>query len=501
MKLSLSIIKTELNLPILQDQILYQTLTLTGVQLYTPNLQDDILYIVTPRHIPQLQKSHKARSVILIGDEPCTGETDDIEYLQISGSCSETECLRRIQDIFFQYNRWETRIYEELNGKCRLQTIMDLGSELLRNPIALFDLSMTVICLGGREMIRKDNAVWKNILESNTPPLEILPALKNRNLYQRIITEKAAITYFLPFTGTQCIHANVFVDDKRIGSIDLQDICSPFTQKDSILTEYFTGIISLASYKTSLSKWEHEQQLQVMQKALSGDYCREDETEVLLHFLNWREGDHIKVYCFMSRDYFESNTLDYEQLHIRNNLSPSVVLHIKECIIMLVNERLWHVGSNGKKLPKLMEKLNLYCGISYPFENIALLHYAYQQAQESADFLRRTRQELTVCNFSEIFVRSFFENQTHRKSFYIHPAIHKIREYDRKSGTALLDTFYTYLAGHHTLDQCAEKLFIHTNTLKQRLRKIQELAGDDFYSETDIHLKSLISIMLLKNAY
>jgi hypothetical protein len=56
-------------------------------------------------------------------------------------------------------------------------------------------------------------------------------------------------------------------------------------------------------------------------------------------------------------------------------------------------------------------------------------------------------------------------------------AVDQLISYDRKRRTALLDTLERYLAERRSVIESARALFIHPNTLRQRLARIEELTG------------------------
>ena len=77
---------------------------------------------------------------------------------------------------------------------------------------------------------------------------------------------------------------------------------------------------------------------------------------------------------------------------------------------------------------------------------------------------------------------------------YIHPEIRTLAEADTGSGDELLRTLYTYLILGRSAARTAEALFIHRNTLRNRLNKIREIISPDFEDESlrDHILLSLI---------
>ena len=56
-------------------------------------------------------------------------------------------------------------------------------------------------------------------------------------------------------------------------------------------------------------------------------------------------------------------------------------------------------------------------------------------------------------------------------------AVDRLIDYDARRRTALLDTLERYLAERRSVIESARALFIHPNTLRQRLGRIEELTG------------------------
>ena len=72
---------------------------------------------------------------------------------------------------------------------------------------------------------------------------------------------------------------------------------------------------------------------------------------------------------------------------------------------------------------------------------------------------------------------------------FCHSALFILATYDRTHGTSLLDTLHAFLFCHHSLTEAAAKLFIHRNTMNNRMEKIVELTGVDLQdAEAAFHL-------------
>ncbi len=58
--------------------------------------------------------------------------------------------------------------------------------------------------------------------------------------------------------------------------------------------------------------------------------------------------------------------------------------------------------------------------------------------------------------------------------------------YDQRHGGGLLRTLETYLRRNYSLNETAQELFLHANTVKYRLQKIEELSGVDLRNSEDL---------------
>ncbi|MDW0113101.1 helix-turn-helix domain-containing protein [Sporosarcina saromensis] len=67
-------------------------------------------------------------------------------------------------------------------------------------------------------------------------------------------------------------------------------------------------------------------------------------------------------------------------------------------------------------------------------------------------------------------------------------------EYDQQENSELLKTLKVYLSSFLNLKESAEKLFIHRNTVKYRIKKIEELYGGISFDDTDTFLYFLMAV-------
>ena len=79
-------------------------------------------------------------------------------------------------------------------------------------------------------------------------------------------------------------------------------------------------------------------------------------------------------------------------------------------------------------------------------------------------------------------------------------AVMRIGEYDRQRQTALLRTLEEFLRRQGNISATAEALYVHPNTLRQRLRRIQELSGIDLRKDDWLLVEIAVKMVKLRDA-
>jgi hypothetical protein len=79
-------------------------------------------------------------------------------------------------------------------------------------------------------------------------------------------------------------------------------------------------------------------------------------------------------------------------------------------------------------------------------------------------------------------------------------AVAHLAEYDRQRSTSLLRTLEEFLRRRGNISATAEALFVHPNTLRQRLRRIMELSGLDLRKDDWLMVEIAVKLVRLQQA-
>nr|MBA3432810.1 helix-turn-helix domain-containing protein [Actinomycetota bacterium] len=79
-------------------------------------------------------------------------------------------------------------------------------------------------------------------------------------------------------------------------------------------------------------------------------------------------------------------------------------------------------------------------------------------------------------------------------------AVAKLAEYDAQRGSQLVLTLEEFLRRHGNISATSETLFVHPNTLRQRLRRIAELSGLDLRRDDWLMIEIAVKMVKLEHA-
>jgi DNA-binding PucR family transcriptional regulator len=79
-------------------------------------------------------------------------------------------------------------------------------------------------------------------------------------------------------------------------------------------------------------------------------------------------------------------------------------------------------------------------------------------------------------------------------------AVAKLLDYDRQRGSSLIATLEEFLSRRGNISATSEALYVHPNTLRQRLRRIAELSGLDLRRDDWLTVEIAVKMVKLKAA-
>lgn len=147
-------------------------------------------------------------------------------------------------------------------------------------------------------------------------------------------------------------------------------------------------------------------------------------------------------------------------------------------------------------LKNLCVNFGVKAGVSNSFDAVYRFETYYRQAMTALNLGEEIGSPESVMYYDELcvlhMVKLFSEHSDPRD--IIHPAIFQLQKHDLECNSDLCDTLMEYLRNNRDMALTSDKLHIHYNTLKYRIRKLTDLTGLDL-SENNLLFRLWLSFL------
>ena len=153
----------------------------------------------------------------------------------------------------------------------------------------------------------------------------------------------------------------------------------------------------------------------------------------------------------------------------------------------------------GDDTRRILENHRLYAAVSQSFSDISQAREYFRQAENALNLARKLSLPQRVSRFEEMNLLFLLDNigDPERLKQMIHPGIFKLLEADKDGTADLFNTFAVYVECIGNINLVSEKLFVHRNTVKYRISKIEELLGSDL-KDPDGYQVFLLSFKIIE---
>ncbi len=156
-----------------------------------------------------------------------------------------------------------------------------------------------------------------------------------------------------------------------------------------------------------------------------------------------------------------------------------------------------------ERVKEMVPEITVSVGIGKVSESIDEIKNSYQEARRAIFIARKFGRKDQVISYETLGAYKLLfsiKDDANLKRF-VNQTLGPILQYDReKNNEVLIKTIRQYISSNFNNQKTADNLFIHLNTLKYRLQKIQDIAGIDLNdSETRLNLQLALKVLEIKN--
>jgi hypothetical protein len=247
---------------------------------------------------------------------------------------------------------------------------------------------------------------------------------------------------------------------------------------------------------------------------LSLDYLKYQSQEVNFPFDGYLQFFEINFLLPQSKNAIILNDVDKDTIcqfiHtlFENEHIPILSSSYTKNIIALINVNNTSLDTLNTLFPQILNYIKenypnyiVNIGIGTRQKSLEKYKLSYEQASKCINLAIKQKQKNMIYYYEQLGLYQLFydiNNKTLLENF-VHNILYSLMAYDKKYNTNLIQTLEVYLNKNCNLNQTAETLFIHRNTIKYRLQRIEEITNtslDDAFTRLNFFNAILIKKFL-----
>lgn len=389
-----------------------------------------------------------------------------------------------LQRALLKFTRKESLLSNMQEGKDRLLVIEAKRiSEIMENPCILLREDYKVFSWYGFE--QEDEFKWlyevnfKALYEEDDSSEPLTISFSN-------ISQTLMMNWYINRNGKKryCIVVERDTEmDEIIDSIFLRNICN-------ILHYDYPFYAELTQ---STSKIDFLLKKMIEEPMLEPTLVRRE-----LRHLGWIEKE---KYYLLAIDFGERIPSMNDVSEFSRRLNARVFIDRNYCICVLTGTAKEEYDSRmDLGINDYLIENNLYAGLSYGFFDITRISNAYTQAIAAIKTIYRILKDVHYYAFADsvisFLVMGCNDNGDLSIKSLCHPTVQLIEKYDKEYGTDYLKFLAIYIYSGCSVKKTAETMFIHKNTVYQKIEKLKEIFNlnlDDMY----IYIKLYVSMVVV----
>ncbi|WP_042356583.1 PucR family transcriptional regulator [Bacillus rubiinfantis] len=375
-----------------------------------------------------------------------------------------------------------------------LEELADHISQVLKCPITIEDANHRLLAYSTHDE-RTDPARVSTIIGRRVPEKVINQLWKEGTIPALLSSKEPIRVKNMNEIGLgHRVAISIWKQEEVLGFIWALEIDNRLTEGDFIHLKQAAESAKnkLLQLQTRKNKKEERSQ-EFFWKLLTGHLNTEKEISQHFDALHITTANSYAILVFQ----FPENISVKEEQHItyllKTNQHIKIMLDTIDCnhLILLVSvDNTPNIYTELSKftmhfIGKMSERygvINITPAFSSPYQEYVKITKAYQETLEVLSIKKHFPEETaSIFTYQKLGIYQFFDVllQKRKKEEYVNYSLKKLREYDEKHHSNLIETLEVVLNKDMNINEAAKALNVHANTLMYRLKRIAEIGDID----------------------
>lgn len=385
--------------------------------------------------------------------------------------------FNHLSSIFLHYNELEQELNQCLINSGAPEELISLGEKMFHNTILLLDASFSLMLAS-----RNSNPLeWDHIRFSQSPslPADTVEQICISQEFREREKNQGAFRISNEILNCNTLFMQI-QRDHHVFYAAIVETEAPITQAHQQMLSVFSDYLFLSLRNRRFSSTKSMEFEYFLTRMLISDQIDISEFSRQLHSQQWKSDD--RYICFvLDLNFWNRNDIDLYTIcrMVEKRFLGSVAFYHEDRIVCLMNLTQAQLTRDIllQLLATYVRDQLFHVGVSYELSDFPSLPHYYRQALAALEFGGRKHPDEWIYRF-EKYALDYFTHYGISKMEPRHlcsPDLIALCGYDRENNTDLLHTLKVYLNRGQNATETAAELYIHRNTLYQRLSKIESL--------------------------
>lgn len=385
--------------------------------------------------------------------------------------------FNHLTSIFWYYQDLENRILRRLMDSSPLQELISFGETLFRNPLVLLDSGFSLLLRSPKF----DSSDWEQPAPGQSPllPADTAEQIRLSSEFRMREQNNGVFSLSNEILGTPTLFIQLQRDQTAF-YFGVAQQNQPLSEAHGHLLQFFSQFILFALRSRRFFNTKTMFFEELISRMLLGEPVEQAQLNGQLQALRWNSRD--RYICFvLELELWNRRDIDSYSIcrMVENKFPDTCAFFHNDRIVCITN--LEHAGVQQDAFlhilaPYVRDQL-FRAGVSYEFQDFTALPSFYQQALAALEFGKQKAPDEWFHRFVRYALDYFTRYGTSRMSarYLCHPDLIRLQAYDLENKTNLLQTLQAYLSCGQNATTTAAALYIHRNTLYQRMTKIESM--------------------------
>ncbi len=376
-------------------------------------------------------------------------------------------------------------LYETYYKTKDIKSLLNKCADILDNPILLASKSYRVIHSVNKTNILIDDETWSFAEKYGYFASDSIRSFKEAGFTTAVHQhdKPVLIDYDICTDIPRAVH-RVVADNKTVAYLGVLQLNRTISEKDMVLIETIGDILSVAlkAEKYNIIEFQDSIQDELIMDVLEERIHTKDLLYERMYSANWNVQKYFKLLIVpLTTSDGSIHYNSYLMRKIQEKVASSKIVTYKNTLIIILNaNKIDHLKEATAQIKEIMVTNGLYTISSRIFENVLFLPKIFKHLREISAHLNITKaRHQPIIHQDQYLAESIIhkagihDNLEH----YIVNAYHTLNQHDYLNGTEYVLTLKKFLEHACNVTKTAEALFIHRNSVRMRLKLIENLIG------------------------